>query len=71
MVFKMQRATLLHQFSLTPIKQQMSFCCHIFLTVFPSYHSKVTPIDVLHAEKLEGVGPVDKRPSNNKLNHFV
>ena len=32
--------------------QQGSPCCHIFLTVIPSCHSKVIPIGTLHAEKI-------------------
>ena len=54
--------------------QTVSLCCHAFMIVTESYHSKVTPIGELHAEeivetvllyvsKLDGVGPVDNRPS--------
>ena len=32
--------------------QQWSPFCHKFLTVTPSYHSKVTPIGALHAKKI-------------------
>ena len=32
--------------------QQVSPSYHTFLLVTPSYHSKVTPIGVLHAEKI-------------------
>ena len=35
----------------------VNFWDHIFKTVFP--------------KKLDGVGPVDNRPSTNKLHHFV
>ena len=42
-----------------------SLQCHNFMTVTPSYHSKVTPIGEVHAEKLDGVGPVDNRPSTD------
>ena len=31
---------------------QGSPCCHVFLAVTPSYHSKVTPFGVSHKEKL-------------------
>ena len=30
----------------------MSLCYHSFVTVTQSYHSKVTPISALHAEKI-------------------
>ena len=42
--------------------QQESPCCHSFLRVIPTYHSKVTPISALLAEKLDGVDPADNRP---------
>ena len=32
--------------------KQKSPCCHNFLTGTQTYHSKVTPIDMLHAEKI-------------------
>ena len=32
--------------------QQWSLCCNTFLTVTQSYHSKVTPIGTLPAEKI-------------------
>ena len=32
--------------------KQGSACCHNFLTVTPSYHSKVNPVGPLDAEKL-------------------
>ena len=28
-------------------------------------------IKMLHADKLDGIGPVDNRPSTNKLHHFA
>ena len=37
---------------LHPTDQQGLPCCHNFLTVIPSYHSKMTPIGALHAEKI-------------------
>ena len=39
-------------FSPHPMVRQGSHCCNYFRTVTPSYHCKVTPIGVLHAEKL-------------------
>ena len=34
------------------MNQQESTCCHNFLTVTLSYHSKVTPIGELHVVKI-------------------
>ena len=39
-------------YSLHPMDQQGSLCCNTFLTVTQSYHSKVTPIGTLPAEKI-------------------
>ena len=47
-----KKAKLLQQFSLHPMDQQESPCCHNFLTVTQSYHSSVTPVGTLHVEKI-------------------
>ena len=46
------RAKVLQLFSLHPINQKGSSCCHNFLTVIQSYHSQVTHIGALHSEKI-------------------
>ena len=51
--------------SLDTMNQQGSPCRYAFLTVTPKYNSKVTPNGAVHAEKLDGVGPVDNRPSTD------
>ena len=40
------------------MQQQLSPCCDNFLTVTPSYHSKVIPVGAVNIEKLDKVGPV-------------
>ena len=40
---------------LHPIDQQGSHCCHYFLTITESYHNKVTPIGLLHADQIAEV----------------
>ena len=52
MLFQIHRAKLLLLFSLHPTDQQGFLCCHNFLIVTPSYHSKETPIGLLHAEQI-------------------
>ena len=42
-------------FSPHPLDQQWSPCCHNFLTVTASYHSKRTPICALHGKKIAEV----------------
>ena len=43
---------LLRLFSVRQMKQQVSPCYSNFLTVIPSYHSKVTPNGALHADQV-------------------
>ena len=52
MIFLIHRGKLLQRFSLHPMNQQVSPCYYSFLTVTQSYQSKVTPIGLLHAEKI-------------------
>ena len=40
------------------------------MLIFPVLHSKVKKIAQI-LKKLDGVGPVDNRPSTAKLHHFV
>jgi hypothetical protein len=54
MLFAIHRAKLLQLFSPHPIDQQGSPCCPIFLTLTLSYHSMVTPIWALYAQKTGG-----------------
>ena len=72
----MLREKLLPLFSPYPMDQQGSPCDHNFLTITPSYHSKVSSIDelytvkiaeavLLYVFKLDGVSPVDNRPLTN------
>ena len=46
------RAELIELISLHPIDQQGSPCCHNFLTLTPSYHSKVTSIGASTAKHI-------------------
>ena len=46
---------LLQLYSPDSMGQQVSPCYHGFLTVTQSYHSKMTPIGALHAEKIAQV----------------
>ena len=43
---------LIQLFSLHPIDHQVSPCYHSCLRVFSTYFSMVTPISLLHAEKI-------------------
>ena len=52
MLLQIHRAKLLQLFSPHPMDQQGSPCCHNFMTVSQSYHSKVTPIGELNAKKI-------------------
>ena len=52
MLFIVHRAKLIQLFSLYPIDQQVYSCYCSFLTITQSYHSKNTPIGILHAEKI-------------------
>ena len=61
-LLKTHKAKLLQLFLLHPMKQQGSPCCHTFLTVNQSYHSKVATIVFLHAEKLDGIAPLITDP---------
>ena len=53
MLFKIRKAKLLQILSPYPMNQQESPYCHKFLTVTSSYHSKVTPIGAIYAEKID------------------
>ena len=50
---KSQTASLF--FSPHPMDKQGSACCHNFLTVTPSYHSKVNHVGSLVADKLANI----------------
>ena len=53
MLFYIHRKKLLQLFSPHPMDQQVSPCYYSCLTVSRSYHSKMTPISALHAEKID------------------
>ena len=52
MLFFIHKVKLLQLFSIHPIDQQCSPCCHNYLTFTQSYQCKVNPIVALHAEKI-------------------
>ena len=56
MLFSIHTAKLLHLFPSHPMDEHGSSRCYTFLTVTLSYHSKVTPIGTLHAEKIAEAG---------------
>ena len=52
MLFEIHSVKLLQRFLLHSMNPLGSPCCHIFLTVTPSYHSEVIPIGALNTEKI-------------------
>ena len=52
MLFLIHKAKPLPLFSLHPMDQQVCPSYHTLLIVTPSYHSKVTHIGILHAQKI-------------------
>ena len=52
MLFEIHSAKLIHKFRLHSMNQQGSPCCHNWLTVPPSYFSKVISIGALNADKI-------------------